>query len=152
MSFMNDETLREFVDTNVIVYAHDKSAGRKHDAAKGLMRRLWDSGRGCLSVQVLQEFYVTVTKKAKKPLDPEQARQIVHDLALWRTFAPQPADVLGAIDLSRRNDVAFWDAMILHSAGQLGCQVVWSEDLSAEQTYDGVTVINPFRPRPAGEL
>jgi len=148
---MNDEALLEFVDTNVMVYAHDKSAGGKHQVAKELLRRLWDSGRGCLSVQVLQEFYVTVTKKTRRPLDPEEARQVIHDLALWRTFAPGAVDVLGAIDLARKHDVSFWDAMILWSAGQLGCDIVWSEDLSPEQTYDGVRVANPFRPATGSE-
>jgi predicted nucleic acid-binding protein len=143
---MIDEALLEFVDTNVMVYAHDKSAGRRHDVAKELVRRLWDSGRGCLSVQVLQESYVTVTKKTRRPLDPEEARQVIHDLALWRTFAPEAADVLGAIDLTRKHDVPFWDAMVLRSAGQLGCDIVWSEDLNPAQSYDGVRVANPFRP------
>jgi predicted nucleic acid-binding protein len=141
---MNDEAPLEFVDTNVMVYAHDESAGRKHELAKELVRRLWDSGKGCVSVQVLQEFYVTVTKKTKKTLDPGEARQVVHDLGLWRTFGPETADVLGAIDLARRHDVAFWDAMILWGAAQLGCAVVWSEDLNPDQTYDGVRVVNPF--------
>lgn len=141
---MNDEALLEFVDTNIMVYAHDRSAGRKHTVAKELVRRLWDSGRGCLSVQVLQELYVTVTKKTRKPLEPEEARRVVHDLALWRSFAPDPADVLGAIDLARRHNVTFWDAMILWSAAQLGCDAVWSEDLNPDQTYDGVRVVNPF--------
>jgi predicted nucleic acid-binding protein len=148
---MIDEALLEFVDTNVLVYAHDKSAGRRHDVAKKLVRRLWESGRGGPSVQVLQEFYVTVTKKTRRPLDPEEARQVLHDLALWRTFTPEAADVLGAIDLARKHDVSFWDAMILRSAGQLGCDIVWSEDLNPEQTYDGVRVVKPFRPSIASD-
>lgn len=143
---MSDEALLEVVDTNVMVYAHDKSAGRRHDVAKELVRRLWDSGRGCWSVQVLQEFYVTVKKKTRRPLDPDEARQVIHDLGLWRTFAPEAADVVGATDLARKHDVSFWDAMILWSAGQLGCDIVWSVDLNSEQTYDGVRVANPFRP------
>jgi predicted nucleic acid-binding protein len=141
---MSDEALLEFVDTNVMVYAHDNSAARRHDAAKGLMRQLWDSGRGLLSVWVPQEFYVTVTKKTKKTLDPGEARQVAHDLGLWRTFGPETADVLGAIDLARGYDVAFWDAMILWGAAQLGCAVVWSVDLNPDQTYHGVRVVNPF--------
>ena len=88
--------------------------------AKELIRRLWDSGRACLSVQVFQEFYVTVTQKTRKPLDPEEARQVTHDLASWRIFAPEAPDVLGAFDLAREHYVPFWDAMILRSAGQLG--------------------------------
>ena len=143
---MSDKALLEFVDTNVMVHAHDKSAGRRHDVAKELERRLWESGRGGPSVQVLQEFCVAVTKKTRRPLDPEETRQVIHHLALWRTFAPEAADVFGAIDLARKHDVSFWGAMILRSAGQLGCDIVWSEDLNPEQTYGVVRVANPFRP------
>jgi len=143
---MNDESSLEFVDTDVMVYAHDKSAGRTHQLATELVQRLWDSGRGCLSVQVLQEFYVTVTQKTGKPLDPEEAAQVVRDLALWRIFAPSAANVLAEIDPHPKVNVSFWDAMILWSASQLGCGIVLSEDLNPGQTYDDVRVANPFQP------
>jgi predicted nucleic acid-binding protein len=141
---MNDEGALEFVDTNVMVYAHDSSTGKKHELAKDLIRRLWDSRKGCLSIQVLQEFYVTVTHKVAKPLDPDVAKELVQDLAQWRLHAPEAADVVGAIDLQRKHSISFWDAMILWSAGRLGCGIVWSEDLSPGQRYEGVRVANPF--------
>ena len=99
---MSDKTVYEFLDTNILVYAHDKSAGDKHQQAKDLVQKLWDSGTGCLSVQVLQEFYVTVTQKVAQSLDVELAVKIVEDLAYWKIYAPESKDVLGAIDLQQR--------------------------------------------------
>lgn len=143
---MNDEGALEFVDTNVMVYAHDSSTGKKHELAKDLVHRLWDSRKGCLSIQVLQEFYVTVTHKVAKPLDPDVAKELVQDLAQWRLHTPEAADVVGAIDLQRKHSISFWDAMILWSAGRLGCKIVWSEDLNSGQRYEGVRVASPFTP------
>ena len=135
---------RQFVDTNVLVYAHDVSAGAKRERAHDLLASLWASGEGCLSVQVLQEFYVTVTRKVARPWGPEAAAQAVADLGRWKTHAPQPQDVLEAIQLHGRTRISFWDAMILHSAAALDCRVLWSEDLKPGRSAAGVVVENPF--------
>ncbi len=134
----------QFVDTNVLVYAHDTTAGAKRDRAARLLEELWESRLGCLSIQALQEFYVTITRKVARPLESSAAAQIVADLSAWRVHAPQARDILDAIELQRRYGVAFWDAMILQSAAYMGCEVAWSEDLNADQIYDGVRVVNPF--------
>jgi predicted nucleic acid-binding protein len=134
-----------FVDTNVLVYAFDRSAGEKRDRARSLVNRLWADMRGCISVQVLQEFYVTATQKVQKPLEPDMAAKIVRDLSYWQVHAPVAEDILGAIALQQRRRTSFWDAMILWSAQQLGCSAIWSEDLNEGQSYDGVRVLNPFR-------
>ena len=134
----------QFVDTNVLIYAHDLSAGQKHTRARELMRELWQSGEGCLSIQVLQEFYVNVTQKVTRPLVAEAAAQIITDLAAWRIHRPGVEDVLDAIRLQSHYQMSFWDAMVIASAIQLGCQTVWSEDLNPGQVYDQVTVANPF--------
>lgn len=141
---MSVEPGYQFVDTNVLVYAHDQSAGNKRNRAEALLRDLWAARLGCLSLQVLQEFYVTITRKIPRPLPPETASQLIGDLGTWRIHSPDVNDVLGAIDLQTRYQVSFWDAMILRSAIQLGCQTVWSEDLNAGQQYQGVQVQNPF--------
>lgn len=73
----------EFVDTNILVYAYDLTAGRKHSQAQEIMERLWESGEGVLSIQVLQEFYVTVTGKIPEPITARKAREIVRDLGTW---------------------------------------------------------------------
>ncbi|RPJ85071.1 MAG: PIN domain-containing protein [Acidobacteria bacterium] len=137
-----------FVDTNVLVYAHDRSAGPKQELAKKLLDDLWRAGGGSISVQVLQEFYVAVTRKVPHPLGSDDAEAIVRDLAAWQVFVPGADDVLAAIRLHRRLHVSFWDALILHSAAALGCDEVWSEDLNAGEVFDGVTVRNPFAPTP----
>jgi predicted nucleic acid-binding protein len=143
---MSAEGARHFVDTNVLVYAHDRSAGPKQERARALVERLWNEGGACLSVQVLQEFFVTITRKVPHPLDPAAAESLVRELSTWNVFAPETGDVLAAIALHRKTGIAFWDAMILHSATELGCDVVWSEDLNAGQVYGGVTVRSPFEP------
>jgi predicted nucleic acid-binding protein len=141
---MSDNLAYQFVDTNVLVYAHDQTAGEKQAQAKTLIQELWASGVGCLSVQVLQEFYVTVTQKVRPPLSADIAANVVEDLSFWQVYAPNAKDVLSAIDLQQRYGLSFWDAMIIHSAGQLQCQVIWSEDLNPGQSYGGVQVVNPF--------
>lgn len=135
---------RCFVDTNVLVYAHDSSAGGKHARARELVEALWDTGEGCLSIQVLQEFFVAVTRKVGNPMGAETASELVADLARWRVHAPGPEDVLAAIETHRRQSISFWDAMIVRSSGVLGCPLLYSEDLNAGQLYDGVEVRNPF--------
>lgn len=139
-----DSSDLRFVDTNVLVYAHDLDAGDKRERARALIRELWESGRGALSVQVLQEFFVTVTSRIPAPLDADEAARAVEDFALWSLHAPDAGDVLDAIAIHRRYDISFWDAMILNSASKLGCQTVYSEDLNAGQLYGDVRVVNPF--------
>ncbi len=134
------------MDTNILVYAHDRSAGKKYTQAKALLQTLWDTQQGCLSVQVLQEFYVAVTQKVATPMEGSTAARVIQDLATWQVHGPQAQDVWAAIDLHQRYQVSFWDAMILQSAGQLGCAIVWSEDLNPGQIYAGVRMANPFRP------
>ncbi len=135
----------EFCDTNIVVYAYDSTAGVKHDRARELLERLWLEGTGAVSVQVLQELFVTLTRKIGRPVDPQTARSIVADLATWHVVQPTVSDVLAAIDATMRWRLSFWDAMIVTAAQRAGAGVVWSEDLSANQTFDSVTVRNPLR-------
>lgn len=135
---------RHFVDTNVLVYAYDVTAGDKHSRARALVEELWGTREGCVSVQVLQEFFVTATRKIPKPLDAAAAAQIIGNLAHWHVHAPAVSDVLAAIDIHQRTGASFWDAMIVRSAKELGCGTLHSEDLNAGQAYDGVQVRNPF--------
>lgn len=134
-----------FLDTNILVYAYDRSAGRKHSLAAQLVAACWENENGCLSIQVLQEFYVTVTRKIAAPLDAPSARQIVADLAQWRLHAPEADDLLQAIDFQHHYQLAFWDAQVIQSAARLGCKLLLSEDLNHGQMYGEVQVINPFK-------
>lgn len=134
----------EFVDSNVLVYAYDPTTPAKHRAARQLMERLWSDRTGCLSVQVMQEFFWITTRKIPSPLATDTALQILEDLAEWRVFAPSPADVLAAVDLIGSLQVSWWDALILHAAIELDAECLWSEDLSDGQEYRGLRVRNPF--------
>ncbi len=133
---------REFVDTNVFIYAFDSSAGRKRAVAAGLLERLWSERTGCVSLQVLQEFYVTATSKLG--MAASDAAQQTERLGKWTVHRPSFDDVLSAIELHRRRQVAFWDALIVRSAMRLDCAILWTEDLSDGQRWDAVTVRNPF--------
>lgn len=141
---MSDSLAPEFVDSNVLVYAHDRSAGRKRVIARALVDRLWEERTGSLSLQVLQEFAVNVTAKIPQPLSVAEAAGIVSALSEWRLHVPEPPDVVAALELQRRHQLSFWDAMILRSAARLGCRLLWSEDLNSGQVYDGVELRNPF--------
>jgi predicted nucleic acid-binding protein len=141
---MSADASREFVDANVLVYAFDSSAGAKQTAAKRLLERLWESGTGCVSVQVLQEFFVTVTRKVAKPLSIDEATDRVREFATWKVFAPTADDVLGAIGLQKQVQISFWDAMVVRAAAESGCDVLWTEDLSDGQLLRGVRVRDPF--------
>src|SRR5580704_358383 len=132
----------EFVDTNVLVYAHDGGAGAKHDRSVELLRRLAKDGSGALSIQVLAEFYVTATKKLR--MTGKEAGEVLADLGGWTIHRPAHADLLRAARLHRRYTVSWWDALILVSAEELGCPIVWTEDLSDGQRYGTVTARNPF--------
>lgn len=134
----------EFCDTNVLVYAYDLSAGAKRDQARALLERLWLEQSGALSVQVLQELFVTLTRKVTRPLGGSEVRAVVADMATWRVVEPTVAHVMAAIEGTQRWQLSFWDAMIITSALHAGAAIVWSEDMNHGQIFDGLTVRNPF--------
>lgn len=133
----------EFVDTNILVYAHDGGAGTKHDQSMSLLARLFENATGALSIQVLAEFYAVATKKLS--MKSAEAEAAISDLGCWTIHRPGHPDVLNAARLHRRYKVGWWDAMILNSAIETGCSIIWSEDLSDGQRYGTVMVRNPFR-------
>jgi len=128
----------------VLVYAFDASAGVKRTKAEQLLERLWKTGIGCLSVQVLQEFFVAVTRKVPQPLSIEEAAERLREFANWKTFAPTAQDVLAAVAIHKESQLSFWDAMVLQAAAELGCHLLWTEDLNDGQSLRGVRIRNPF--------
>ena len=134
----------EFVDTNILVYAYDQTAGRKFERSRELMERLWDTGEGVVSSQVLQEFYVTVTAKIPNPLKPREARQIISDLGTWRVAVLDTRDILAGSEMAERYRLSFWDGLILAAAHKEEAATLWSEDLSHGQKYGEITVRNPL--------
>ena len=132
----------EFVDTNIFVYAHEGGAGLKHDKAVELIARLFDEQAGAISIQVLSEFYITATKKLG--MQSEEAEEAITDLGSWTIHRPSHGDVVRACKLQRQHRVSWWDALIIHSASELGCDVLWSEDLASGRRYGSMRVQNPF--------
>jgi predicted nucleic acid-binding protein len=134
-----------FVDSNVLIYAHDRDAGPKRELARELFGRLWSEHAGVLSVQVLQEFFVTVTRKLQSPIARAQAREVVRAYAPWVVSPTTPGTVLRATELSEASGIDFWDALIVASAEEAGAEILYSEDLNHGQLIAGVRIVNPFR-------
>jgi len=133
-----------FVDTNILVYAHDRSAGAKHDRARTLIEQLWQSGNGVLSTLVLQELCLNLRRKSNPPLQIEETRRLLQDYLSWEIVVNSPESVLQALEIEDRYKTSFWDALILHAAEISGAAVLYSEDFSANQKYGSVRVVNPF--------
>jgi len=137
---MNGKT---FVDTNVLIYAHDIDAGPKHEIAKSVMRELWSNRAGLLSTQVLQEFYVNVTRKIASPLSKVSGRAVISSYASW-CIENTLVDISTAFRIEDESQIGFWDALILASAAKGGAARLISEDLNSGQSVMGVLIENPF--------
>jgi predicted nucleic acid-binding protein len=135
---------RYFVDTNILMYAHDTAAGDKHARAKALVEDLWEKRAGVVSTQVLQELAVNLRRKAKKPLDTKATRDIVSDYLAWQVVVNGGDSILEALDIEARYRVSFWDALIIQAASAAGAAALYSEDLSNGQSYEHVQVVNPL--------
>lgn len=135
---------RVFVDTNVLIYAHDLDAGRKQETAAKVLEYLWEEKNGAMSVQVFQEFYVNVTRKISVPLSPAIARSIIENYLSWHIDIPVPDSVLIASETAERFQLSFWDAMIVTSASNVKADRILTEDLNHNQVINGILVENPF--------
>lgn len=133
-----------FVDTNILVYAHDRSAGIKHQRANALVEGLWNSGDGVLSTQVLQELCINLRRRVAPALPNAEVRQLIRDYSTWEIFTNIAESVIEALEIEARFKTSFWDALIVHAAMSSGATVLYSEDLSAGQSYGGVRVVNPL--------
>lgn len=133
-----------FLDTNVLIYAHDVTQRAKHDRAGKLVEQLWSTGVGVLSTQVLQELCVNLRRKIAQPVSIDEVRRIIEDYLNWEVVVNTPDSVLQALEIEARYKISFWDALIVQAAETAGATVLYSEDLAAGQTYGGVSVVNPF--------
>ncbi len=134
-----------FLDTNILVYAHDDGAPEKKAKAQALILDGLRSGKTVISTQVLSEFYVTVTRKIKIPMSIEQARREIDLLSNMETADVDIATIRRAIDMQDRWKINYWDGLILAAAEQADCAVVFSEDLADGQSYGDITVRNPLK-------
>ena len=133
-----------FVDTNVLLYAHDRSAGRKREIARELLGDLWGTRTGVLSTQVLQEFYVVATRKLAKPLAAARARAVIKRYATWRVHVIEPADIIAASELEKRHRQSFWDALVITAASRMGAARLASEDMQHGRRIAGLQIVDPF--------
>jgi predicted nucleic acid-binding protein len=133
---------RSFLDTNVLIYADDKASPAKQRRALDLIAEHRRARTGVVSLQVLQEYFVTVTRKLR--VDAAIARRKVELLAEFDVTMPDVTDVLAAIDLHRLHKFSFWDGLVIRAAKQSGCSVLLSEDMQASREIDGLRIVNPF--------
>lgn len=135
---------RTFVDTNIVVYAHDRSSKEKHEISKAILERLWKERNGVLSTQVLQEFFYTVTRKVTSPLSISKAREIIEKLLYWQVVVNDGQIILQAIDLHKKYKYSFWDSLIIQSAISVKANLLLTEDLQNNQIIESVKILNPF--------
>ncbi len=134
-----------FVDTNVFIYAHDRDAGEKCSVAAGIMKDLWQTREGIMSTQVLQEFYVNVTRKIPTPISRSDARNIIGQYSVWNIVGIDTSRIVAASQIEERHKLSFWDALIVAAAQSAGAEKILTEDLSHGDNIGGVVIENPFR-------
>lgn len=137
-------TAPSFVDTNILLYAHDRDAGLRHARAKQALITLWNEDRGCLSPQVLQEFFVNVTRKIPQPLSAAIAREVMRAYLPWIRTATDGEMVVRASEIAESWNLSFWDGMIVAAAERAGAAELWTEDMQHGQRIAGLVVINPL--------
>jgi len=135
---------KAFLDTNILVYAHEPGTGIKHERARTLIEKLWKTGGGVLSTQVLQELCVNLRRKTAKPWTVEETRNLILDYMNWQIVTNTPDSIIEALAIEANYQISFWDALIIHAAESSGAAILYSEDLSDGQTYGSVRVVNPL--------
>ena len=135
---------KTFVDTNILIYAHDLDASIKHDAAMSILENLWEEEAGILSTQVLQEFYVNITRKILNPLPPAKARSIIENYRAWQVEVNGPDTILLASEIEERYLLSFWDSLIVAAARNGKAEKILTEDFQHGQRLEGMVIENPF--------
>lgn len=133
-----------FVDTNILIYAHDRSDPAKQTIAQEILERLWTDGTGTLSTQVLQETYVVTTSRHKLAMSPREARDLISTYSAWPTVVIVPALILTASRLAEEHGLSFWDALAVESARVAGAATLLTEDMQHGREFGGVTIRDPF--------
>jgi len=133
-----------FVDTNILVYAYDLDADHKHGLAVDIVSKIWESRNGVLSTQVLQEFYVTLTRKVSSPLSRLEARKLLHRYSHWQVVLNDPSIISQASEIEESYNISFWDALIVSAAYSQNVPTILTEDLSHGQHIEGILIKNPF--------
>ncbi|MDA0321235.1 MAG: PIN domain-containing protein [Verrucomicrobia bacterium] len=132
-----------FIDSNILVYAHDRDAGTKHEKAKQRLEEAWQGAEpASISVQVLQEFFINL---ARLGVPVAEARSAARDYASWRVVENTVSLMESGIDEMARWQTSFWDGLIIAAARHAGATTLWTEDLNEGQDYGGLRVVNPLR-------
>jgi predicted nucleic acid-binding protein len=134
-----------FVDTNILVYAHDASETVKQPTARDLLDQLWAERRGTLSTQILQEFYAVATRKLASPMSRGEAREIIGLYSAWPVVVIDSLLILNASQLEEEHQISFWDALVLEAARVAGAELLLTEDMQHGRVIEGVRIENPFR-------
>ena len=137
-------TDKVFVDTNILVYAHDLDASVKHDQAAEIVGQLWETRNGVLSTQVLQEFYVTLTRKVSSTLSKLEARKLVQKYSNWQVVLNDSTIISQASEIEESYNLSFWDALIISAAYSHNVPTILTEDLNHGQIIEGILIENPF--------
>lgn len=133
------------MDTNILMYAHDPSAGVKRERARKVIEHLWQTGQGVISTQVLQEFCVNLRRKVSPPLPTDEIRHLLQDYTNWEVVVNTPESVIQALEIEVRHRISFWDALVLQAAETARASILYSEDLANGQRYGSVRVVNPLK-------
>ena len=133
-----------FIDTNVLIYAHDLDAGKKHTTAVKIIKDIWESKNGVISTQVLQEFYINVTKKILKTISSMEAREIIRSYMSWEITENTPMSIVRASEIEEKHHISFWDALIVVAAYSAKVDKILTEDLNSGQMIEGIFIENPF--------
>ena len=141
---MSAERALSFVDTNVLVYAFDKSGAPKQQAAERLLNELMEEDRLRVSTQVLQELFVTLTRKVSQRCSTAEALAVLEDLTAWPLMVVDYAAIRAAVGLADQAQLSFWDALVVVAAARSGAAVLYTEDLNDGQEILGVRIKNPF--------
>ncbi|MCC7202357.1 MAG: PIN domain-containing protein [Nitrospirae bacterium] len=139
---------RLFFDTNILVYAFDKSDTEKHNISARLIKTAFENRNGHISTQVLQEFFVVTTQKIEKTLTINEARDIINDFPVWTVVDTNLQVILQAIEVMKEYHLSFRDSLIVCTAKVAGCNIIYTEDLSHQQIIGNTRIINPYRPLP----
>jgi predicted nucleic acid-binding protein len=137
-------SVKTFVDSNILIYAHDLDAGIRRQEAAERLKVLWRDSAGCLSAQVLQEFYVNVTQKIRAPLSRTAAREVIRSYRVWVHSVITPETIVRASEIGEIWHISFWDGMIVAAAEQDGVSELLTEDLNHGQLVAGIRIVNPF--------
>ncbi len=137
--------MRSFFDTNILVYLFDEDFPEKKAQAQALLEKETKNGKTLVSTQVLQEFYVTVTRKLEVPLSPKKAEEIVSQFMVFPLVEISSSHILKAIRKSINLQFSFWDALIIEAAISGGASILYTEDLQHGQIIDNLKILNPFQ-------